>query len=682
MDPTDRPQTDAPTPARAPGEDLGRLRAMAMEASRAGVVISDARAADQPIVHVNRAFEALTGYSAAEAVGRNCRFLQGGERDQPGLDELRAALAEGRGCTVLLRNFRKDGSLFWNELHVAALRQEDGTLTHFVGIQTDVTARVRAEEELRARNAQLHEAKEALEAANAELTEATRAKDRFMATMSHEMRTPLNAVLGHAELMEMGIAGELSPGQRGHLERIRRSGRGLLELINDVLDVARSGAGRLEVRLRAVRVRGAVEEAMALVEPQAQRQGLRLSARIPDDCPAVAADLRRLRQILANLLSNAVKFTERGEVVVDCRTDGDTVAVEVRDTGIGMAPEQLAQVFEEFYQADSALTREFGGSGLGLSISRRLARLMGGDITAESVAGQGSVFRLVLPAATEAEARAAPANGQPGAPRDAGATAGLPAVVVYGSSRPLLENLGRRLAPRVRIVGSTNAGEVPDLVRREHPTLVVLDVTCSDGAGWQVASELRKDPELDDVATLLLPCLADEVGDGGPPGALDLGWVAIVPKPIAAEQLALSVRRARRDEDGDAPYEVLVVDDDPDARRIAARVLTSTGARVREAVDGERGLVEMRIRRPSVAVLDLMMPVLDGFGVLAAMRADPSLRDIPVVVLTAKDLSEAERSFLARTAEGVLEKGEQPLSDVATLILRAAEAPAALERTI
>ncbi|HYW09677.1 MAG TPA: response regulator, partial [Longimicrobium sp.] len=250
------------------------------------------------------------------------------------------------------------------------------------------------------------------------------------------------------------------------------------------------------------------------------------------------------------------------------------------------------------------------------------------------------------------------------------------AVVAYGEHAEALGQLQRRVQPALRLVYTTDADEVPELARRERASLVVLDIT-SGGAAWNAAYALRDIPELSATAVLLLPSIPEEAADEGSAG-FDLGWVSLVPKPFTSQQLTRAVSTAVTGEaepatDGELGVcDVLVVDDDPDSRRVASRFLTEEGVSVREAADGETALAEMRLKAPDVAVLDLMMPVLDGFGVLAAMRADPLLSGIPVVVLSAKSLTGAERKFLARTASRVVQKGEHRLADVAALVLRAA----------
>ncbi len=541
------------------------------------------------------------------------------------------------------------------------------------------------------RNHKLEVLREELQAGLAELADAQQARDRFLAIMSHEMRTPLNAILGYTELLELELEGELTDGQRAQLERIRLGGRHLLDLINDVLDLARADARKLEMDIRPVDLRAVLEEVVALLESQAATKGIRLEVEDRERVlPHVQADLQRLRQILTNLIGNAIKFTERGSVVVRCEASaGGEVRVRISDTGIGMEPEIIPLIFDEFYQAKDELTREKGGSGLGLAISRRLARLMGGDVEASSVPGEGSVFTVILRQAEggselredDVERHAARMKDHHAPPARPSRT-GVP-VVAFADSEPLLAELQRQVHPGVRLVWTNDPDEVSALAVREGAVLVVLDISSERGAAWRAAQALQARPELAHAAILLLPSMPAAVGDG-PSEGIDLGWVSVIPKPFSPEQLTSAIAAAAGGFDegeGRPGCDVLVVDDDPDSRRVAAKILAEVNARVQEAGDGETALMKMRAHPPDVVVLDLMMPVLDGFGVLATMRADAILAGVPVVVLTAKSLTQAEREFLSRTAARVLQKGEHRLADVASLVLRAAaRAPRSLIR--
>ena len=250
------------------------------------------------------------------------------------------------------------------------------------------------------RNERLEVMRAELEVRLDELTTATRARDRFVAMMSHEMRTPLNAILGYTELLELEIEGQINVGHRRNLDRIRIGGRHLLDLVNDVLDLARADARKLDLQLRPVDANAVIDEIAALLENSATAKGLVLTHQLDASLPLVSADVQRLRKILTNLVGNAIKFTEEGSVAVTARTvaDGRTVAVTVTDSGIGIEPHVVTEVFKEFYQVDNALTRRYGGSGLGLAISQRLARAMAGEIEVASTPGKGSVFTLTLPA--------------------------------------------------------------------------------------------------------------------------------------------------------------------------------------------------------------------------------------------------------------------------------------------
>ena len=544
------------------------------------------------------------------------------------------------------------------------------------------------------RNWELETLRDELQSRLSELADAHKAKDQFLAVMSHEMRTPLNAILGYADLLDLGVSGDLTESQRIHLDRIRVGGRHLLDLINDVLDLSRADASKLELDIRPVDLQAVVEEVAALLEGQVEAAGLTLTCDGFEKSPLVDADLQRLRQIVTNLIGNAIKFTEKGAVTISCHAEGEAVLLSVADTGIGIAPEVQPLIFAEFYQAAGQLTRAYGGSGLGLAIARRFARLMGGEVTVRSEPGEGSTFTLRLRRSEagsepreidveEQQARRLMQNAAPQSPSELELeAAGVRAVVVaFGGEEPALAALARHLTSSVKLLYTTNEDEVAALAARNAAGLVVLDISSGKEAAWQVAHDLQEIPELGSTAVLLLPGIP--AADMEPTGAIDLGWISIVPKPFTMDQLTEAVLRAAsagREDDTEhrevPPCNVLVVDDDVDSRRVAAKFLSEGGANVYEAPDGETALISMRRRQPDVVVLDLMMPVLDGFGVLATMRADPQLERIPVVVLSAKTLTRAEREFLSRTAIRVLQKGEHRLRDVASLVLKAAASQA------
>ncbi|CAN1209090.1 response regulator [Tumidithrix helvetica PCC 7403] len=377
-------------------EETLRLQKRAIAASHNGVVIIDTRLPDLPTIYVNPAFERITGYSSAEILGRNCRFLQGSDRNQSGLNELRKALKERRDCTVSLRNYRKDGSLFWNELSISPIYDDLSNLTHYIGIQNDITERKHAE----VRQLQLVEQ---LKQAKDEAESATRAKADFLAMMSHEIRTPMNGVLGMTQLL---AETELTPEQSKFVRSTQVSGEVLLTVINDILDFSKIESGKLELENAAIDLKAAIANIYDLLLSKAQEKGLSFNYSVhPQVPPYIMGDVTRLRQILLNLISNALKFTEKGEIEVFVSLkenqlpdldDSFHLLFSVRDTGIGMSTEQLQQLFQPFTQADLSTTRKYGGTGLGLAICQRLVSLMGGEISVESHFGQGSRFSFSI----------------------------------------------------------------------------------------------------------------------------------------------------------------------------------------------------------------------------------------------------------------------------------------------
>jgi PAS domain S-box-containing protein len=351
-----------------------------------GVVICDARQPDQPIVFVNAAFTRMTGYAGAEVLGRNCRFLQGRDTDREPVERMRRAISVGRAVTVTLRNYRKDGRTFWNEVNISPLHDEQGKLLHFVGILQDVTNRIRTEENLR-------EAKEQAEVAN-------RSKSEFLANVSHELRTPLNAILGFSEIMQMEMFGPLgAPQYHAYTKDVHDSGEMLLRLINDILDLSKIEAGRMELFPEAVDAQSVIDACLRLVSGRAQANGVTLESAVPTDLPKIRVDPRALQQMLTNLLSNAVKFTPKGgRVSLGARLDGEQIELKVGDTGIGIAQKDIAKVLEPFGQADNAHSRRQQGTGLGLPIVKSLVEQSGGSFRLESKLDEGTTVTLRLPA--------------------------------------------------------------------------------------------------------------------------------------------------------------------------------------------------------------------------------------------------------------------------------------------
>ncbi len=381
--------------------------ATAVAAAPTGVVISDPNLPDCPIVFANPAFHRITGYPPEEVLGRNCRFLQGPGSAPGAVAAIRAAVAEARPIDIRLVNYRRDGSRFVNELHISPVRDAAGKLLYFLGIQHDVTERVKAEEAAR-------RARRAAERASAE-------KSDFLAFVSHEVRTPLNGVLGTLSLL---LDTPLDSEQRAYAETARRSGETLLWTVNELLDLSRIEAGMLELEDIAFELAQPVREVLSLQAAAAADKGLRLTASLDAALPArVMGDPGRVRQVLMNLVDNAIKFTSAGSVEISVRREGARMDFAVRDTGPGISAALRRRLFRRFQQADAGTARRHGGSGLGLMICRRLVGLMGGEIGLESEPGSGSVFRFAVPlrqAPADAPAEPASPAAAPLPPRRAG----------------------------------------------------------------------------------------------------------------------------------------------------------------------------------------------------------------------------------------------------------------------
>jgi PAS domain S-box-containing protein len=373
--------------------------ATAVGAVTSGIVICDATQPGYPVTFANQAFTRITGYAPEEIIGRNCRILQGRDTDPEALDRLRRALAHQRAINITLRNYRKDGRTFWNELSISPVADEGGRVVQFVGIMSDVTQRIRGEESLR-------EAKNQAEFAN-------RSKSEFLANVSHELRTPLNAIIGFSDVMKMELLGPLgTPRYQEYIRDIFDSGKLLLSLIEDILDLSKIESGKMELHPEPVSVAEVFDTAMTLMRERAKNGGITMRTEVAPDLPDLMVDHRAMKQIVVNLASNAVKFTPRGGEVrlAARRLDDSRAEIVVRDTGIGIAKHDLDEVVKPFVQVDSAHQRRQSGTGLGLPIVKSLTDLSGGTFRLESELGRGTTVTLHLPLAGADSARSAAAE--------------------------------------------------------------------------------------------------------------------------------------------------------------------------------------------------------------------------------------------------------------------------------
>jgi GAF domain-containing protein/DNA-binding response OmpR family regulator len=492
-----------------------------------------------------------------------------------------------------------------------------------------------------------------------QLEVADRHKSEFLANMSHELRTPLNAIIGYSEMLQEDAADLGAEQFTDDLKRINAAGKHLLELINAVLDLSKIEAGKMDLYLETFDIATLIRDIAAVIQPLAARNANQLEVVCPATTATMRADLTKVRQALFNLLSNACKFTDHGTVTLavsrERSGDDDWLRFSVSDTGIGMTSEQLARLFEAFSQADAATTRKYGGTGLGLALSRRLCRMMGGDVTVESASGRGSTFTIRLPAVVaEAMEQPPPVAAERAAPS-------VGTVLVIDDEAAIRDLMQRYLAKEgFRVVAAAGGEEGLRLARELRPDAITLDVMMPGLDGWAVLTALKADPSVAEIPVIMLT-IVDDKNLGYALGAADY-----LTKPIERDRLLAVLRAHRRDRP------VLVVDDDATLRQLLRRMLEPEGYTVVEAENGRVALDRLRGVAPSVVLLDLMMPEMDGFEFVAEFRHHEAWRAIPIVVITARDLSRDDRERLNGYVEKILQKGahgrDELLAEVRDLV--------------
>jgi PAS domain S-box-containing protein len=665
-----------------------RLRAI-VDTAAEGILTFDERGT---IESINQAAERLFGVSAAEAKGGSVgRFLvamslPAGDKAADG-EETSSVVTRALGVAREGLGRRQDGTHFPIELSVSEVALGDRHT--FTGIVRDITERKRAQAEIlqlnetlerrvRDRTAALQRLNEELEVARDQAMDANRAKSQFLASMSHELRTPLNAIIGYSEMLIEDAEGAGHEEPVPDLRKIHAAGKHLLTLINDVLDLSKIEAGKVELFLETFDVAAMARDVATTVRPLVEKNANSLALRAGDGLGTMHADVTRLRQCLFNLLSNATKFTKQGAITLEVERDpgGDAVTFRVRDTGIGMTPEQLGKLFQPFTQADASTTREYGGTGLGLAITRKLCQMMGGDVTVASEVGKGSTFTVRLPA----DARPAPPVPPP--PEAAAATPaakpGTRETVLVVDDDPAVRDLLVRFlgGEGLAVLTAATGADGLRLARERRPRAIVLDVMMPGMDGWAVLSALKTDPELAGIPVIMLT-IVDDRNLGYALGACDY-----LVKPVERERLLTVLKKWAG---LPSPGLALVVEDDPATRDLLRRTLEKDGWRVAEACNGRVALEYLAQDPPTLIVLDLMMPEMDGFELLAELRQHPQWRAIPVVVVTAKDLTEEDRlrlngsMLLGGCVKRVLQKGsfsrDELLREVHDLVTARTAAP-------
>jgi PAS domain S-box-containing protein len=594
----------------------------------------------------------IFGYEPAEVIGQNVTVLMPepyrSEHDSYIANYVRTGKTKIIGTRLEVIGRRRDGSTFPIDLAVSELQL--GGRRMFVGITRDIIERKQAEEALRV-------AKDAAEQAN-------HAKSQFLANMSHELRTPLNSIIGFANLLLRNKANNLREQDISFLSRIQANGTHLLTLINDILDLSKIEAGRTEIEMAPVALDRLIADIIGQLEGQARNRQVQLYAALPPSMALLDTDAAKLKQVLINLLGNALKFTEQGRVTVQVDVDPATrrpVGIAVGDTGIGIPQDRLATIFEAFQQVDSSTTRKYGGTGLGLSISRSLCQLLGYRLEVSSEVGQGSTFRIDLTTSAEASPAHADVDRSPVVSPVLPQSARRAEIHRRGPKHTdqLVLVIDDELDARIvlihyiedcgfRVIAANSGEQGLRMAREFRPALITLDLMMPQMDGWEFLKHLRADPELRETPVVVVSIVASEQR------GLNFGVVDLLDKPVTRAGLLDVLQRNLHVAGG----KVLVVEDDVDARRLIATYLAEERIENRQAPNGRKALEMLESFVPDLVILDLMMPVMDGMTFLEELRQDSRYLHLPVVVVTAKDLTAQEDQRLQMMASAVLKKGE------------------------
>jgi len=615
---------------------------------------------DGNYISANPALARIYGYDSPEEIIANVTNIG----EQLYVDSNRRAefmrLMQENGAVSNFESqiYGKDGRGIWISENTHAVNNAKGEVLYYEGDVTDISDRKWAQEALQRSNTMLHAQQEELSKAKEAAETANTSKSQFLANMSHELRTPLNAVIGYSEMLQEEASDLGQEDFIPDLQKIHGAGKHLLGLINDILDLSKIEAGQAQLYLETFDIDTVVMDVVNTVQPLVDKNANILKVESASDIGEMKADLTKVRQSLFNLLSNASKFTHEGNIFLNVSRqtiDGvDSVRFSVKDSGIGMTPEQIAKLFQPFTQADASTTRKYGGTGLGLAITRKLCQMMGGDITVESELGKGSRFTIQLP--IEVIDEKAIMSSLPTSATKQQLPQKVGTVLVIDDDFSVHEIMKSYLGKEGLRVESASSGEEGLRLAKElKPDAITLDVMMPSMDGWAVLSALKADPELADIPVIMLT-IVDNQNMGYALGASDY-----LTKPIDRKRLIAILQKYKH---SDLSCPILVVEDDILTRQMMRRLLEKEGCMVSEAENGRVALQRVAENQPSLILLDLMMPEMDGFEFITKLHSHQEWCEIPIVVITAKDITTEDRQRLNGGVEKILQKGTYSREDL------------------
>jgi len=607
-------------------KEKAKLEAM-ISGMKEGVVFADV---NDKVAEVNPYFSKLMETSKDEIIGKTLWNFHHGEI----ADKLRGHIQKFRGSSesppVIIQRSIGNAHVIMRVQPIYRDKEYDGVLLNVIDVTKLVNARWQAEK-------------------------ANRAKSEFLANMSHELRTPLNSIIGFAEVLKDGLCGELNEDQITSVIDIYESGKHLLQMINDVLDLSKVESGKLKLQLEEFSIDKAIYDVKSIIREMVNKKGVNLQINIPDDLPNIYADLVKFKQIMFNLLSNAVKFTpQKGSITVDVKFNDNQFYISVKDTGIGISKEDQKTIFDEFKQVDSSRSREYEGTGLGLALTKKIVELHGGKIWVKSEGlGLGSEFSFALPLRKSEDEVSQEVLAKLPSKVKVSDDPNRKTILVVEDNVKAAQLLCILLAEEgYKTVVATDGKKAVEMAQEIRPFAITLDIMLPKKDGWQVMQELKSFPDTNDIPVIIISVI-DNQNLG-----FNMGALGYLVKPIDKEQFKITLNKLELAAKKENKPQILVIDDNPEDLKLIEKFLLSNEFQVLLAPGGKEGIDKSIEVQPNLIILDLLMPEISGFDVIKSLQENPKTKDIPVIVCTIKELTNKNKEFLNHKVKSIVQKGE------------------------